>query len=35
MAYDAKTKTAFVTNGAASGFDILSFGNLESGEFTR
>ncbi|MGX2958456.1 choice-of-anchor I family protein [Peribacillus sp. JNUCC 23] len=35
MAYDAKTQKAFVTNGAVSGFDILSFADLESGKFTE
>ncbi|MGD6942411.1 choice-of-anchor I family protein [Cytobacillus gottheilii] len=35
MAYDAKTQKAFVTNGAVSGFDILSFADLETGKFTE
>ncbi|MFC4402620.1 choice-of-anchor I family protein [Gracilibacillus xinjiangensis] len=33
MAYDASSRTAFVTNGAVKGFDILQFDNLKSGEF--
>ncbi|SER27150.1 S-layer homology domain-containing protein [Gracilibacillus ureilyticus] len=33
MAYDHSTRTAFVTNGTAKGFDILQFGDLVSGEF--
>ncbi|MEH7126368.1 choice-of-anchor I family protein [Bacillus sp. JJ1773] len=35
MAYDETLKRAFVTNGAASGIDILSFEQLTSGEFTK
>ena len=35
LAYDAELKKAFVTNGAVGGFDILSFENLKSGEFTQ
>ncbi|KAB8137488.1 hypothetical protein F9U64_09195 [Gracilibacillus oryzae] len=33
MAYDESTRTAFVTNGTAKGFDIISINNLDSGEF--
>ena len=35
LAYDATRNLAFVTNGAVSGFDILSFSNLKSGELTE
>ncbi len=35
LAYDEKLKRAFVTNGAKSGIDILSFEALKSGEFTN
>ncbi|MCG7335277.1 choice-of-anchor I family protein [Sporosarcina sp. ACRSM] len=35
MAYDEALKRAFVTNGAVSGIDILSFESLQSGEFTK
>ncbi|RDW20581.1 choice-of-anchor I family protein [Oceanobacillus chungangensis] len=35
LAFDAKTKTAFVTNGAVTGFDIISFADLKSGEFQQ
>jgi len=35
MAYDEDRELAFVTNGAANGFDILSFEELELGEFTE
>lgn len=35
MAYDVERQLAFVTNGAIGGFDILSFSNLESGNFTK
>ncbi len=35
MAYDAALKLAFVTNGALSGYDILSFADIKSGEFTQ
>lgn len=35
LSYDSATKKAFVTNGAVSGFDILSFDELESGKFTK
>ena len=34
LAYDEKLKRAFVTNGAESGMDILSFESLQSGKFT-
>ncbi|WP_100402111.1 choice-of-anchor I family protein [Bacillus sp. FJAT-42315] len=33
LAYDTESKQAFVTNGAKSGLDILSFGNLKSDSF--
>lgn len=35
LAYDADLKKAFVTNGAVGGFDILSFKDLKSGQFTQ
>ncbi|MFC5590147.1 choice-of-anchor I family protein [Sporosarcina soli] len=35
MAYDEALKRAFVTNGAVSGIDILSFESLKSGQFTK
>ncbi|WP_085990994.1 choice-of-anchor I domain-containing protein [Oceanobacillus senegalensis] len=35
MAYDSGLQRAFVTNGAAGGFDILSFSDLQSGEFAQ
>jgi len=35
LAYDEKLKRAFVTNGAESAIDILSFEALKSGEFTN
>lgn len=35
LAYDEKVKRAFVTNGAESGMDILSFETLKSGKFTN
>lgn len=35
MAYDERLKRAFVTNGAVSGIDILTFESLVSGEFTK
>ncbi len=35
LAYDEKLKRAFVTNGAVSGMDILSFETLQSGKFTK
>ena len=35
LAYDEKLKRAFVTNGAVSGMDILSFKELKSGKFTN
>lgn len=35
MGYDRLTQKAFVTNGAISGFDILSFNDLESGKYTE
>ena len=35
LAYDEKLKRAFVTNGAESGMDILSFEKLKSGKFTN
>lgn len=35
MGYDQLTQKAFVTNGAVSGFDILSFNDLESGKYTK
>ncbi|MFJ5768999.1 choice-of-anchor I family protein [Psychrobacillus sp. NPDC093180] len=35
LAYDEKLKKAFVTNGAIGGFDILSFADVKSGEFTQ
>lgn len=35
LAYDEALKRAFVTNGAVSGLDILSFESLTSGEFTK
>ena len=33
LAYDVESKKAFVTNGAATAMDIVSFENLKSGEF--
>ncbi|WP_456276263.1 choice-of-anchor I family protein [Bacillus sp. AK128] len=33
LAYDEKTHTAFVTNGAESAFDIVSFNSLETNQF--
>jgi hypothetical protein len=35
LAYDEALKRAFVTNGAVSGIDILSFEQLTSGKFTK
>ncbi|MFC4410609.1 choice-of-anchor I family protein [Chungangia koreensis] len=35
MAYDVELQRAFVTNGAVSGFDILSFEKLKSGQFKK
>ncbi|WP_313891929.1 choice-of-anchor I family protein [Psychrobacillus sp.] len=35
LAYDEKLKRAFVTNGANSAIDILSFSSLKSGKFTE
>lgn len=35
MAYDEKLQRAFVTNGAVSGIDILSFEKLKSGHFKK
>ncbi|GGA19556.1 choice-of-anchor I family protein [Psychrobacillus lasiicapitis] len=35
LAYDEKLKKAFVTNGAVGGFDILSFADVRSAEFTQ
>ncbi|WP_067728631.1 choice-of-anchor I family protein [Oceanobacillus damuensis] len=35
MAYDPELQRAFVTNGAAAGFDILSFKKLKSGKFSE
>ncbi|MFJ7825426.1 choice-of-anchor I family protein [Psychrobacillus sp. NPDC096623] len=35
LTYDEKLKRAFVTNGAESGIDILSFEKLKSGHFTN
>ncbi|MFC7366255.1 MULTISPECIES: choice-of-anchor I family protein [Bhargavaea] len=34
LAYDEKLKRAFVTNGAESAIDVLSFERLDSGEFS-
>ncbi|MGE7664336.1 choice-of-anchor I family protein [Ureibacillus composti] len=34
MAYDETQKLAFVTNGAVNGFDIMSFEDLKTGEYT-
>ncbi|WP_346235365.1 choice-of-anchor I family protein [Lysinibacillus telephonicus] len=34
LAYDAERQLAFVTNGAVSGFDIILFSSLKTGEFT-
>lgn len=34
LGYDTERELAFVTNGAVGGYDILSFANLKSGEFT-
>lgn len=34
MAYDATRKLAFVTNGAANGFDIMSFAGLKTGQYS-
>ncbi|QUG40562.1 choice-of-anchor I family protein [Psychrobacillus sp. INOP01] len=35
MAYDAEKELAFVTNGAAGGFNILSFADLQSEQLTE
>ncbi|WP_249869273.1 choice-of-anchor I family protein [Oceanobacillus saliphilus] len=35
LAYDSKLKRAFVTNGAAAGFDIISFHKLKSGNYSQ
>ncbi|MBE1555596.1 choice-of-anchor I family protein [Sporosarcina limicola] len=35
LAYDPISKQAFVTNGAESGIDILSFADLQNGKFSK
>lgn len=35
LAFDKTTNKAFVTNGAVGGFDILSFADVKSGQFTQ
>lgn len=35
LAFDKSSNKAFVTNGAVGGFDILSFADVKSGQFTQ